>query len=191
MVPRSDQSRAPAAGEGQDRTGAAAASDRGRRHPGRARDRADHLLPSPTAKGTAPEVYPAASGIPCDPLEHTQTHYHAALQIIYQGNQADHPERHRTGLHAPASTGCTCTPNHPDVIHIESPKGRHVHAGPVLQGLGRSSKGTPEPLDATHVSTFTLTRRPEAGRLRRPERRQGAAALHGRSRTRSSSRRTR
>src|ERR1700688_3660275 len=34
-------------------------------------------------KSTAPAL---AAGVPCDSLEHTQIHYHAALQIVYQGN---------------------------------------------------------------------------------------------------------
>src|ERR1700682_6689403 len=32
-----------------------------------------------------------AAGIPCDQLEHTQVHYHAGLQIVYQGNQTHLP----------------------------------------------------------------------------------------------------
>src|ERR1700693_3473571 len=33
-----------------------------------------------------PTVPQTAAGIPCDQLEHTQVHYHAAVQIVYQGN---------------------------------------------------------------------------------------------------------
>ena len=28
----------------------------------------------------------AVAGVPCDRLEHSQVHYHAALQIVYNGN---------------------------------------------------------------------------------------------------------
>src|ERR1700686_1338753 len=34
-------------------------------------------------KSTTPAT---AAGVPCDQLEHSQVHYHAALQIVYQGN---------------------------------------------------------------------------------------------------------
>jgi hypothetical protein len=44
----------------------------------------------------------------------------------------------------------------PGVIHIESPKGRTFTLGDFFK-VWAASKGTPEPLDATHVSSFTLT----------------------------------
>ena len=43
--------------------------------------------------GPAPQK---VSGIPCDQLEHTQVHYHAALQIVYQGNVVNIPDN--TGI---------------------------------------------------------------------------------------------
>jgi hypothetical protein len=104
--------------------------------------------PTPTVK------VPPAAGIPCDALEHTQVHYHAALQILYQGNL----------LNIPGDVGrlTTCFywlhvhAESPGVIHIESPKGRTFTLGDFFK-VWAASKGTPEPLDATHVSSFTLT----------------------------------
>src|SRR5260370_224107 len=51
-------------------------------------------------KSTAPTT---AAGVPCDHLEHSQVHYHSALQIVYQGNV----------LPIPANTGITRTPPPP------------------------------------------------------------------------------
>ncbi|HZK73792.1 MAG TPA: hypothetical protein VFD88_07320 [Clostridia bacterium] len=95
-----------------------------------------------------------AAGIPCDNLEHTQVHYHAALQILYQGAPVAIPTDvgrltncfYWLHLHAES----------PGVIHIESPKNRTFTLGDFFK-VWAASKGTPEPLDATHVSTFTLT----------------------------------
>ncbi len=97
---------------------------------------------------------PATAGIPCDALEHTQVHYHTALQIIYQGNQVNIPGdvgRLSTclyWLHVHAES--------PGVIHVESPKGRAFTLGDFFK-VWATWKGTPEPLDATHVSSFILT----------------------------------
>ena len=97
---------------------------------------------------------PVANGIPCDALQHTEVHYHAALQIIYQGNLVSIPSdigRLSTcfyWLHVHAES--------PGVIHIESPKKDTFTLGDFFK-VWAVSKGTPEPLDATHVSSFTLT----------------------------------
>jgi hypothetical protein len=103
---------------------------------------------------TNPSGPPVAAGIPCDQLEHTQTHYHAALQIIFDGHQVAIPSdigRLSTcfyWLHVHAES--------PGVIHIESPKNRTFTLGEFFK-VWAASKKTPEPLDATHVSIFTLT----------------------------------
>lgn len=103
---------------------------------------------------TTPGGPPVAAGMPCDQLEHTQTHYHAALQIIYEGHQVVIPNdvgRLSTclyWLHVHAES--------PGVIHIESPKSRVFTLGDFFK-VWAASKKTPEPLDATHVSSFTLT----------------------------------
>lgn len=106
------------------------------------------------ARTSTPPGQPAAAGIPCDQLEHTQTHYHAALQIIYEGHQVAIPNdvgRLSTclyWLHVHAES--------PGVIHIESPKSRTFTLGDFFK-VWAASKKTPEPLDATHVSSLTLT----------------------------------
>ena len=106
------------------------------------------------ANTTNPTGPPVAAGIPCDQLEHTQTHYHAALQIIFDGHQVAIPSdigRLSTcfyWLHVHAES--------PGVIHIESPKNRTFTLGEFFK-VWAASKKTPEPLDATHVSIFTLT----------------------------------
>ena len=111
-------------------------------------------------KSTAPAL---AAGIPCDQLEHTQIHYHAALQIVYQGNL----------LPIPANIGISGDPTAPtcfywlhvhpantDVIHIESPATDTFTLGQffAVWSTWNKAQGLPnEPLDATHVSTLILT----------------------------------
>ena len=41
--------------------------------------------PTPAATQTPASGQSASTAIPCDQLEHTQVHYHAAVQILYQG----------------------------------------------------------------------------------------------------------
>ena len=97
---------------------------------------------------------PAAAGIPCDQLEHTQVHQHLALQILYLGTPVSIPTdvgRLTTclyWLHVHAES--------PGVIHIEAPKSRVFTLSDFFK-VWAASKGTPEPLDETHVSSFTLT----------------------------------
>lgn len=104
-----------------------------------------------------------AAGIPCDQLEHTQVHYHVALQIVYLGSQT----------HIPANIGIVGDPSAPtcyywlhvhaanqDVIHIEAPASRTFTLGDffsVWSAWQVGNGGSPVPLDATHVATFTLT----------------------------------
>jgi len=107
-----------------------------------------------TVANNKPTPPPAtAAGIPCDQLEHTQVHYHAALQILYHG----------TPLNVPSDVGrpSTCLywlhvhAESPGIVHIESPVGQTFTLGQFFQ-VWATSKGTPEPLDATHVSSLTL-----------------------------------
>jgi hypothetical protein len=104
-----------------------------------------------------------AAGIPCDKGEHTEVHYHAALQIIYLGNPA----------HLPANLGIDGDPSTPtcfywlhvhagnqDTIHIESPASRTFTLGDFFAVWNAWAIGNglpPVPLDAHHVATFTLT----------------------------------
>jgi hypothetical protein len=113
-------------------------------------------------KSTAPTV---AAGIPCDQLEHTQLHYHAAVQIVYQGNVLPIPAN--IGIVTdPVSGNTTCFywlhvhAANPDVIHIESPPNQTFTLGQfftVWSTWSKAKGGPNEPLNATHVSTLTLT----------------------------------
>jgi len=106
-----------------------------------------------------------AAGIPCDQLEHTQVHYHAAVQIVYQGNVLPIPAN--IGIVTdPVSGNTTCFywlhvhAANTDVIHIESPANQTFTLGQffsVWSTWNKSKGGSNEPLDATHVSTLTLT----------------------------------
>jgi hypothetical protein len=104
-----------------------------------------------------------AAGIPCDQLEHTQVHYHAALQILYHGNLA--PLEGGIGI-----SGSETTPTcfywlhvhsaNQNVIHVESPVGQTFTLGQffTVWNTWSVAKGGPsQPLNTTHVSTFTLT----------------------------------
>jgi hypothetical protein len=104
--------------------------------------------------GSTTVAHATAAGIPCDSGANSQVHYHAALQIIYQG----------TPVSLPSDAGRLSTCNYwlhvhaesPGVIHIESPKNRTFTLADFF-AVWSASKGTPEPLDSTHVAKFTLT----------------------------------
>jgi len=106
------------------------------------------------SQGKPAVVVPAANGIPCDAGEHTQIHYHAALQILYQGNPTSIPSD--IGRLTSCFYWLHMHAESPGVIHIESPKGRAFTLGDFFK-VWQVAKGTPEPLDATHVSKFILT----------------------------------
>jgi hypothetical protein len=111
-------------------------------------------------KSTAPQ---AAGGIPCDRGEHSQVHYHSAIQIVFDG--IVHP--------IPANIGIAGDPSAPtclywlhvhaantNVIHIEAPASQTFTLGQffaIWNSWSKSNGGPAEPLDATHVSSFTLT----------------------------------
>jgi hypothetical protein len=106
----------------------------------------------------------SAAGIPCDQLEHTQTHYHAAVQIIHEGVLTPLPGN--IGIVTDSAGGVSCYywlhvhAANKDVIHIESPANDTFNLGQffsVWSTWSKNSGGPNEPLDATHVSTFTLT----------------------------------
>jgi hypothetical protein len=97
---------------------------------------------------------PNAAGITCNQLEGTKTHYHAALQIIYQGNPVSIPND--IGRLTTCFYWLHMHPESPGVIHVESPNNRTFTLGDFFK-VWAVSKKTPEPLDATHVSSFTLT----------------------------------
>lgn len=107
---------------------------------------------------------PTVSGIPCDQLEHTQVHYHAALQIIYNGNVVNLPD----DIGIQYSTGATVScyywlhvhAANKNTIHIESPASDTFTLGQFLDVWNawsqRNGHGA-QKFDSTHFSTFTLT----------------------------------
>ncbi|HEY4912734.1 MAG TPA: hypothetical protein VIJ91_02310 [Candidatus Dormibacteraeota bacterium] len=113
-------------------------------------------------KSSAPQT---AAGIPCDQLEHSQVHYHAAVQIVYQGNVLPLPAN--LGIVTdPASGNTTCLywlhvhAANANVIHVEAPASQTFTLGQFFSIWSTWSKaqgGPNEPLDATHVSSLTLT----------------------------------
>jgi hypothetical protein len=112
-------------------------------------------------KSSAP---PAVGGIPCDHLEQTQVHYHAAIQIIYQSNVTHIPASIGIQGDPTTATGCYYWLHvhsaNPDVIHIESPATRTFTLGNFFSiwNSWASANGLPAArLDATHVANFTLT----------------------------------
>ena len=111
------------------------------------------------------QLSPTVAGIPCDELEGAQVHYHAALQIVYQGQVRN--LRDSIGIQ-PNSTGTGVKCYYwlhvhgadKNVIHIESPASRTFTLGQfmdVWNAWSKANGGDPQLLDATHVSTFTLT----------------------------------
>ena len=106
---------------------------------------------------------PTVAGIPCDHLEHSTIHYHAALQIMYHGQLTD--IRDNTGIQMDSSNNVTCYywlhvhPAQKNVIHIESPSNVTFTVGQFFDVANQWSKannyGTMK-LDSKHVATFTL-----------------------------------
>jgi hypothetical protein len=113
-----------------------------------------------------PAVTPdKAAGIPCDQLEHSKVHFHAGLQIIYQGTV--HPIPANLGIVTDPAGNPTCFywlhvhAGSTNVLHVEAPANQTFTLGQffaVWESWNRAM-GQPqaEPLDATHVSTITLT----------------------------------
>ena len=99
-------------------------------------------------------VSSSTAGVPCDGLEHTRVHYHAAIQILNQGKQ----------LAIPTTFGRTANcyywlhmhSGEAGVIHIEAPSDRTFTLGDFFQ-VWASWSGQKQFLDSGHVSTITLT----------------------------------
>ena len=113
-------------------------------------------------KATIPLVHGSSGDIPCDQLEQTQTHYHAALQIMSDGTL--HPIPGGIGIQGSESAP-TCFywlhvhSANKDVIHIESPAARVFTLGDffkVWDTWSRARGGPAETLDSKHVSTLTV-----------------------------------
>jgi hypothetical protein len=110
------------------------------------------------------QASPTVAGIPCDQLQHSEIHYHAALQIVYQGVVRN--LRDDIGIKTDSAGNVTCYywlhvhAADKNVIHIESPRSRVFTLGQfmdVWNSWSKATGGDPQLLDATHVSTFTLS----------------------------------
>ena len=111
-----------------------------------------------------PQAGPAAvSGIPCDQLEHTQVHYHAALQILYYGTPTN--LRDNTGIQLDSAGNVKCYywlhvhASQKNVIHIESPASQTFTLGQFIDVANQWSNSNgfgSLKLDSSHVATFTL-----------------------------------
>lgn len=108
-------------------------------------------------------THPIAGGVPCDTGEHTQVHYHAALQIIYHGVLTN--LRQNTGIVTDSGGNVTCYyylhvhPQDVNVIHIESPASDTFTLGQFFDVWNAWSNGQgfgSVKLDSTHVAQFTL-----------------------------------
>jgi hypothetical protein len=106
---------------------------------------------------------PSVAGVPCDHLEHSQVHYHAALQIVYDGVVHNIPDNIGINLDSAGNISCYywlhVHPANKNVIHIESPAADTFTLGQffdvwnawsVAHDLGAQK------LDTTHVSSITV-----------------------------------
>jgi len=109
-----------------------------------------------------PAAPSTVAGIPCDHLEHSQVHYHSAVQIVYHGVVTNIRD----------NTGIQGDPNAPtcyywlhvhsadkNVIHIESPANQTFTLGQffdVANAWSNANGYGAVKLDSTHVATFTL-----------------------------------
>ncbi|HEY8864699.1 MAG TPA: hypothetical protein VIO37_11075 [Candidatus Dormibacteraeota bacterium] len=108
---------------------------------------------------------PTASGIPCDQLEGSKVHYHAGLQIVYQGTV--HPIPADLGIVTDAAGNPTCYywlhvhAGSPNAIHVESPANQTFTLGQFFAVWTEWNKAQGHPqdeqLDASHVSSIALT----------------------------------
>jgi len=104
------------------------------------------------------------AGIPCDQLQHSQVHYHTALQIIYHGvttNLTDDIgiQTDSTGANVSCYYWLHVHAQNKNVIHIESPANDTFTLGQffdVWNAWSQANGKGAQKLDATHVSTFTV-----------------------------------
>ncbi|MHB8501288.1 MAG: hypothetical protein ACYDHE_10145 [Candidatus Acidiferrales bacterium] len=104
------------------------------------------------------------AGIQCDRGEMSQVHYHAAVQIMYNGVITPIPAG--IGIVTDSAGNETCLywlhvhPQDQNTIHIESPTSQSFTLGQffdIWNAWSKSKGGDIQRLDSTHVSTFTLT----------------------------------
>ena len=105
----------------------------------------------------------AVSGIPCDTLERSQVHYHAALQILYYGTPTN--LRDNTGIQTDSAGGVKCYywlhvhATQKNIIHIESPASQTFTLGQffdVANSWSNANGHGSMKLDNSHVATFSL-----------------------------------
>ena len=110
-------------------------------------------------------VQPTVAGVQCDRLEQTTLHYHAALQIVYQGTVHNLPDNigiqtDSTGQSASCFYWLHTHAGEANVVHIESPPNKVFTLGQfidVWNAWSKANGGEAQKLDTTHVSTLTLT----------------------------------
>ncbi len=102
---------------------------------------------------TPSSVRGPTTSIPCDQLEQTQVHYHAALQILHQGRAVSIPTT--VGRTALCYYWLHMHTGEPGIIHVEAPNDHTFTLGDFFAVWGASG-GKSQPLDSTHVSSFVL-----------------------------------
>jgi len=108
---------------------------------------------------------PKAAGVACDQLEQSKVHYHAALQIVYQGTV--HPIPSNLGIVTDAAGNSPCLywlhvhAGQPNVIHVESPANQTFTLGQFFDVWTAWNTSMKQPqaelLDTSHVATIALT----------------------------------
>ena len=99
-------------------------------------------------------VSASASPVPCDGLEHTQVHYHAAIQILNQGQAVAIPTS--VGRTAYCYYWLHMHTGEPGIIHVEAPNDRAFTLGDFFRVWAAWSGGQ-ERIDSRHVSSLTLS----------------------------------
>lgn len=113
----------------------------------------------------ASNSHPTAGGIPCDQGEHTQVHYHSALQIIYHGTPTDLPDNAGIMFTDSSQQAVQCYywlhvhANEKNIVHIESPANQTFTLGQffdVWNAWSNANGSGSIKLDSHHVAYFTL-----------------------------------
>jgi len=100
-----------------------------------------------------PNITPPANAIPCDRLQLTQVHYHAALQILVGGTPISIPTD--LGRTDSCSYWLHMHTGEEGIIHVEAPSARTYRLGDFFQ-VWSMWAGKKELIDASHVSTISL-----------------------------------
>ena len=95
----------------------------------------------------------SANTIPCDQLEHTHVHYHAALQILNGGSAVPIPTT--LGRTQSCYYWLHMHTGEQGIIHVEAPSDRTFTLGDFF-GVWSAWAGEKELIDRTRVSTISL-----------------------------------